>query len=98
MAKDLSAALQALTEQAQGQTSRVDKALPAGRDIPAIPARSGSSGPMSTPGVAATAFVLRGEKTITSSDGIFTFHFPETLETTLDDKVLTIGVIKAVPR
>ncbi len=44
MAKDLTAALQALTDQAQGQATRQDKALPAVKSATAIPARTGSSG------------------------------------------------------
>lgn len=50
MGKDLTEALQALTEKAPNQTSRVDKALPARPNPPAIPARSGSAGPVATPG------------------------------------------------
>lgn len=46
MAKDLTAALQALTEQANGQTSRVDKSLPAAKSATNIPSRQGSSGPI----------------------------------------------------
>lgn len=44
MAKDLTAALHALTEAADGQTTRVDRALPAVKVPAAIPARVGSSG------------------------------------------------------
>lgn len=80
MAKDLTAALQALTEQAAGQTSRVDRSLPQARVPSAIPARTGSSGPLSagTAGIASplteTGFADRefyatGWK---SSDGLFT--------------------------
>jgi hypothetical protein len=46
MAKDLTAALQALTEQANGQTSRVDKSLPAAKTATGIPPREGASGPI----------------------------------------------------
>lgn len=46
MAKDLTEALHALTEAATGQTSRVDKTLPGPRVPPAIPARTGESGPI----------------------------------------------------
>lgn len=80
MAKDLTAALQALTEQAAGQTSRTDRSLPAARVPSAIPPRTGSSGPKTggTAGIASplteTAFGDRefyaaGWK---SSDGLFT--------------------------
>lgn len=51
MAKDLTAALQALTEQAQGQTTRQDKALPAVKTATEIPARAGASGLITNPGV-----------------------------------------------
>lgn len=79
MAKDLTDALRSLTE-ASGQTSRVDKALPARPNPPAIPARSGSAGPVATPGagiaspLTETAFADRefyatGWKT---TDGLFT--------------------------
>lgn len=50
MGKDLTEALQALTKKAPNQTSRVDKALPARPNPPAIPARSGSAGPVAKPG------------------------------------------------
>lgn len=46
MAKDLTAALQALTDQAAGLTTRQDKALPAAISATAIPERTGSSGPV----------------------------------------------------
>lgn len=93
MAKDLTAALQALTEQAAGQTSRVDRTLPTARVPPAIPARSGSSGPI-TAAAAGDSFTLKGEKTVASSDGLFTLYFPETLEATIGGKVVTLGAIK----
>lgn len=80
MAKDLTDALQSLTEKAFGQTSRVDKALPARPNPPAIPARTGTAGPVATPGsgiaspLTETAFADRefyagGWKT---TDGLFT--------------------------
>jgi len=95
MAKDLTAALQALTEQASGQTSRVDRSLPAARVPSAIPPRTGASGPKST--VAnGDSFALKGEETIASSDGLFTLYFPETLEATIGGKVVTLGAIKVV--
>lgn len=93
MAKDLTEALQALTEQAAGQTSRVDRTLPTARVPPAIPPRSGSSGPI-TAVDNGDSFALKGEKTIASSDGLFTLYFPETLEATIGGKVVTLGAIK----
>lgn len=82
MAKDLTKALQDLTEQAQGQTSRVDKALPATREAPAIPARSGASGRIayggSGGGIASplveTSYAARtwhANTSVLSSDGLF---------------------------
>lgn len=44
MAKDLTAALQALTEQATGQSSRQNRSLPAAKQATDIPARVGTSG------------------------------------------------------
>ncbi len=81
MSKDLTEALHALTISAQGQTSRVDSALPAARPTSAIPARSGSSGPVTGPGsgisgpLTETSYSARtywADVTITSTDGIFT--------------------------
>jgi len=95
MAKDLTAALQALTEQAAGQTSRSDRTLPAARVPSAIPARTGASGPISAVNNG-DSFALKGEKTIASSDGLFTLYFPETLEATIGGKVVTLGAIKTV--
>lgn len=80
MAKDLTEALRSLTE-ASGQTSRVDKALPERPNPPAIPARTGSAGPVATPGAGGIAspltetdfadreFYATGWKT---TDGLFT--------------------------
>lgn len=81
MAKDLTDALQSLTERAAGQTSRVDKALPARPNPPAIPERTGTAGPIAAAGAGGiasplteTAFADRefyagGWKT---TDGLFT--------------------------
>lgn len=96
MAKDLTAALQALTEQAQGQTSRVNKTLPAAKDATAIPERTGSSGPIYSTAASGNTLELKDEKTIITSDGLFTIYFPNTAETTAGDKVLTLGAIKSV--
>lgn len=60
MAKDLTEALRSLTE-ASGQTSRVDKALPARPNPPAIPARSGSAGPVATPGAGIASPLTEGD-------------------------------------
>lgn len=58
MAKDLSEALGALTGKGSGQTSRVDKALPARPNPPAIPERTGTSGPLSAAASAGIASPL----------------------------------------
>lgn len=96
MAKDLTAALQALTEQAGGQTSRVDKALPAVKQATAIPSRSGASGPIVA---AATGSSLTPgeEQTITSSDGLFSFHFPAVMTTISGTTIYTLGVMETDP-
>jgi hypothetical protein len=44
-AKDLTDALDRLTREANGQTSREDTALPAAKPVAAIPARVGKAGP-----------------------------------------------------
>ncbi|RIX47500.1 MAG: hypothetical protein D3M94_07445 [Rhodocyclales bacterium GT-UBC] len=44
-AKDLTEALHRLTQQANGQTSRDDSALPAAKPVAAIPERVGKAGP-----------------------------------------------------
>lgn len=93
MAKDLTAALHALTMEAQGQTTRQDKALPAVKEATEIPVRTGASGPISAAG-AGTGFALRGEKTVASTDGLLTFYFPETLGAKVSDKNVVVGVIE----
>jgi len=95
MAKDLTEALRALTEQSGGQTSRVDKSLAAPRVPSAIPERTGTSGPISS-AKTGDSWTLKGAKTLTSTDGIFTFYFPETIEAPLENKIITVGAIKAV--
>ncbi len=81
MAKDLTAALHALTEQANGHTTRVDKSLPAAKVAPLIPERVGTSGPITSGtggGIASplteTAFVDREfyESGWKTTDGLFT--------------------------
>jgi hypothetical protein len=79
MAKDLTEALRRLTEQAQGQTSRVDKTLPASPTATAIPPRAGTGGPpRAKSGIASplveTSYASRtwhDSVSVTSSDGIF---------------------------
>lgn len=92
MAKDLTAALHALTVEAQGQTTRQDKVLPAAKEAPAIPERSGSSGPVGGAS-GGTGFALNGEKTVSSTDGLLTFYFPDTLRATIGATTVDVGVI-----
>lgn len=93
MAKDLTEALAALTEAASGKTSRVDKSLPDPRIPPAIPARTGASKPIAAAAVG-DAWTPKGEKIWETSDGLFSIYFPETLESTIEGKIVTIGAIK----
>ena len=93
MAKDLTEALAAMTEAASGKTSRVDKSLPDPRIPPAIPARTGSSKPIAAASVG-DAWTPKGEKIWETSDGLFSIYFPETLESTIEGKIVTIGAIK----
>ena len=85
MAKDLTSALHELTEQARGQTSRIDATLPAAKPVSAIPARTGTAlpgSPSSSGGIASpltevnyAARTYWADVTITSTDGIFTMVF-----------------------
>jgi hypothetical protein len=83
MAKDLTSALQAMTEDAAGQTSRVDKSLPAVKTATSIPSRSGSAKPKTTGGagiaspLVETAFADRNywpTVALTSTDGLLTWE------------------------
>ena len=81
MSKDLTTALDALTREAAGLTSRVDRSLPAAKVAPAIPARAGTGKPAATSGGGAIASPLTEPSyaarlwhpatTIYSSDGLF---------------------------
>lgn len=102
MAKDLTEALRALTEPSAGLTSRRDKSLLERQDPPAIPARTGSAGPVATTGAGGTGFELYPEKTMTTSDGLFTIYYPKTIKALVSGsiggeyitKIVTVGVIK----
>lgn len=104
MARDLTDALRALTEAGSGQTSRRDTRLPGSANPPEIPERTGTSGPKFSAGAAGTGFTLHGEKTIESTDGLFTIYFPKTIKARVDGengsaetpKIVTVGVIEAV--
>ncbi len=84
MAKDLTEALRALTESGAGQTSRANP--------PAIPQRVGTAGPIYA-GATDLAFSLDGEKTYTSSDGLFTIVFTDSIKTFIESKLVTFGVL-----
>lgn len=81
MSKDLTAALDALTREAAGLTSRADRALPAAKVAPAIPARTGTGKPAASSGAGSIASPLTEASyaarlwhpatTIYSSDGLF---------------------------
>ena len=81
MAKDLTSALHELTEQARGQTSRVDLALPAAKPVSAIPDRIGTALPNSqTSGIASPLteydYSLRtffDDQNFTDSSGLLVF-------------------------
>ncbi len=84
MAKDLTEALRQLTEAGAGQTSRVDKTLPAAAAKPDIPARTGSSPPLARGSGGSIASPLSeadytarnywAAQTITSTDGLLTWE------------------------
>lgn len=101
MAKDLTEALHALTEEARGQSSRVDVALPAGKPVSAIPERSGSALPGGGGGqgiaspLTETDYAARewyGEKAISSTDGIFTLKIKPVKKVTMADAQGNIAV------
>lgn len=80
MAKDLTQALQLLTEQAQGQTSRVEKTLPAGKSATEIPQRAGTGGPPRARGAGIASPLIEtdyadrtwhDDVSVVSSDGLF---------------------------
>ena len=93
MAKDLTQALAAASEAAQ--TSREDKRLPESRELPPIPARSGTGSPLATGsggGIASplteTAYSARlfhPEVTLISTDGFLSFKIKPVKEITFTD-------------
>lgn len=93
MAKNLTEALAALTEAASGKTSRVHKSLPGPLIPPRIPARTGASKPIAAAAVG-DSWKPKGEKTLITSDGLFSIYFPETIESIIGGKVITVGAIK----
>mgnify|MGYP001614553151 CR=1 FL=1 len=97
MARDLTAALHALTIEAQGQTTRQDKALPEAPPATPIQARTGGSGPVRSTGGDGRSFSLGGARTLESSDGLFSFHFPATLTFVDSGVTYTLGLIEKTP-
>ena len=88
--KDLTEALRQLTEQAQPAETQAPPRGSAARVVSAaVPSGGVAKG--------GATFAPGGAQTFTSTDGLFTLSFPETLVTTLGDSELTIGVIKKVP-
>ena len=96
MAKDLTAALDRLTKEAAGTTTRTDKVLNSGREATPIPARVGSAGPKygdgANGGIASplteTAYADRTfwtGKTITSTDGLITIAISPIKQMTFKD-------------
>lgn len=103
MAKDLTAALHALTEQANGQDSRQDASLPAPLAVPSIPARKGSGTPKTSTSssgsggvgyvspLVETAYTDRtwhAARTVTSSDGIFSFRVRDLASIKFEDSAV----------
>lgn len=82
-----------------GRTTRTEKKLPPPTPAPAIPARTGSSLPVKSVGSSgsATGLTLKGAVVVTSSDGIFTISYPESVETTVDGVTLVIPAIAKTP-
>lgn len=87
MSKDLTAALEALMKQ-PANTNTVP-ALVARGTAPAVKASS----PLTGGGAGGNGgLALGGERIITSSDGLFTFTYPDTLIAVINGVQVTIGV------
>lgn len=103
MAKDLTAALAALSEQAAGSTTRADKSLPAATPVAAIPARGGSAKPGEAGGTGSIASPLTeqayatrtfwADKTITSTDGVLVIKVKPIKQMTFKDANLATVVM-----
>lgn len=91
MAKDLTEALHQLTVAAAGQTSREDKTLPTARVAPAIPVRSGASGPITSASGGAIASPL-----VEQDYAERTFHAETNIMSTDGLIVLKIKPVKAI--
>lgn len=97
MSKDLSEALGQLSRAAQYQEYKPQppEPLPVRGEAAAVK----SSAPLPGGGNDSngSAFEASGELTLTSTDGLFTFHFPDTLITTIGDISYTVGVVQKSP-
>lgn len=94
MSRDLTEALRAMMEQSSATNT-----------VPPLTTRGSAAASKSSallPGAASKGgsgqeLLVAGAKTITSTDGIFTLHFEQTLTTTLGGMIYTIPVIAAEP-
>lgn len=81
----------------EGRPTYTPKSLPAPQSAPQVPLRSGTSGPV-TSGVAAAGSVeglaLGGARLITSTDGLITISFPQTVTVTVDGQIRRLPVIE----
>jgi len=86
-------AWQALT---YGGGTRDNKRLPAPKVTPEIPARVGSSGRIVSPsesGSGSSDMTLTGSKIYTSTDGLITLSFPNSVQVVVAGTYLTIPAI-----
>lgn len=93
MSRDLTDDLRALTEQANASKREGMKPRGAAAKVESSALLPGAS----KSGNGSSSFEPKGPKTLTSTDGLFTIFYPDTLETTIDSTVYTVGVIKRVP-
>lgn len=91
MSKDLTDALRALTEQANGTSPEPMKLR---GNAPAAISAALPSGAQQ--GTGSKDFAVGGTKTMVSTDGLFALVFPDTLNTTISGVQYTVGVIKKV--
>lgn len=94
---NLSRYLRALTWFQSG-TTRQNKQLAQKAVTPAIPERVGASARVSVGvGSGVSGFALKGAVVVTSSDGLLTFSYPQSVETVVDSVTITIGAIAKSP-
>lgn len=93
---DFQQAFEALT---YGQTTYKNKKLPPATPAPAIPERSGSSGRIATP-VATSGgadLTLAGAQTVSSTDGLITIAYPQSVTVVIGALTLTLPAIIKQP-